>query len=252
MKRKYLLICLLGLFCYMTGEAREHFSRGFEGRNKIFIPGGSFGGGISASYRQYRVGDDTGFTVIRNHVNGISGDYAVGGVSPSLEYFFKDNWSVIGRFNYSSTRVNLDRAALSLSNDLGIDIQDQHFKRQSYELAAGVRCYVPFMGSRIFGWFVEGSLNGGYEQSMFYAVTEENLKQGTYTSSWKAALRLDPGICFFVHENFDFEVSVGLFDVTWRQQKQNENRVKDSTGGGWGAGFSIDILAIKFGAHFYL
>lgn len=252
MKNKYLILCFLGLFCHLAGEAREPFSRGFEGRNKIFIPAGSFGGGISASYRQYKVGEDTGFTIIGDHINGIRGDYSLGGFSPSAEYFFKDNWSVIARFNYSNLGVNLDRAALSLSDDLGIDIQNQHFKRQSYELALGARCYVPFMGSKIFGWFVEGSFNGGYEQSMFYGITEDDLKQGTYNSRWKIALRLDPGICFFVHENFDFEVSVGLMDITWKQLRQNENQVKDTVNHGWDAGFSIDLLAIRFGAHFYL
>ena len=157
----------------------------------------------------------------------------------------------MARFEYSWLGVDLDNASLHLSEDLGLSISGQHYKRQSYALATGVRYYVPFMGSRIFGWFVEGTLNGGYVQSMLYEYAE-GLKQGTYGDNWKLALRVDPGICFFVHENFDFEVSVGLMDITWKLNRQNENQVKNSSGSSLGTGLNIDLLAIRFGAHVYL
>lgn len=248
---KRLLILLLAACLALPGQAQEKFTRGFAGKNKIFIPKGSFGGGISASWRKFNLGDSEGYTVLSKYIGDLQGGYRTIGVSPSFEYFWANNVSVVARFEYSWLGVDLNNASLHLSDDLGLDITGQHYKRQAYSLAAGVRYYVPFMGSRIFGWFVEGTLNGGFTQSMLYE-TEDDMKHGTYNTNWKLALRMDPGICFFVHENFDFEVSVGLLDFTWKIMKQTENQVKTSSGNSLGTGLQIDLLAIRFGAHFYI
>lgn len=242
----FLVACLA-----LPGQAQEKFTRGFEGKNKIFIPKGSVGGGLSASWRKFSLGEDEGYTVLSKYIGDLKGGYSTIGVAPSFEYFFANNLSVVARFEYSWLGVDLNNASLHLSEDLGLDISGQHYKRQSYALAAGMRYYVPFMGSKIFGWFVEGTLNGGFTQSMLYE-TGDDMKHGTYNRNWKLALRIDPGICFFVHENFDFEVSVGLLDLTWKKTLQNENQVKNSSGSTLGTGLQIDLLAIRFGAHFYL
>ena len=65
-------------------------------------------------------------------------------------------------------------------------------------------------------------------------------------------MKIEPGVCFFVHDNFDFEVQVGLIDLNWQQTQQKENQVYSSTSSGWGGSLNIDLLAIRFGAHFYL
>ena len=231
------LILLLAACLALPGQAQEKFTRGFAGKNKIFIPKGSFGGGLSISWRKYTLGEDDGFTVLSKYIGDIKGGYNTFGVTPSFEY----SW--LG--------VDLDNASLHLSEDLGLDITGEHYKRQSYALAAGVRYYLPFMGSKVFGFFVEGAVNGGYVQSMLYEL-EDGLKHGTYNSNWKVALRVDPGICFFVQENVDFEVSVGLLDLTYQFNKQSENQVKTSSGSGLGTGFNINLLALRFGVHFYL
>lgn len=249
--KKILLFFLVACLAFPV-QAQEKFTRGFEGKNKIFIPKGSFGGGLSVSWRKYTLGEDDGFAVLSKYIGDIKGGYNAFGITPSFEYFPANNLSLVARFEYSWLGVNLNNASLHLSDDLGLDITGQHYKRQSYALAAGVRYYIPFMGSKIFGFFVEGTLNGGYVQSMLYEQQEDSLRHGTYNDNWKLALRVDPGICFFVQENVDFEVSVGLLDVTYKFTKQTENQVKTSTGNGWGTGFKINLLAIRFGVHFYL
>lgn len=248
---KKLLILLLAACLAFPGQAQEKFTRGFAGRNKIFIPKGSVGGGLSISWRKYTLGEDDGFTVLSKYIGNIKGGYNTFGVTPSFEYFLADNLSLVARFEYSWLGVDLDNASLHLSEDLGLDITGEHYKRQSYALAAGVRYYLPFMGSKVFGFFVEGAVNGGYVHSMLYEL-EDGLKHGTYNSNWKVALRVDPGICFFVQENVDFEVSVGLLDLTYQFNKQSENQVKTSSGSGLGTGFNINLLALRFGVHFYL
>ena len=248
--KRFVTVLLLGQLC-LTGQAQEVFSRGFAGKNKIFIPKGSIGAGLSVSFSNNGIGDDTGFSILPSHVGEIKGGWFSFAIHPSAEYFVKDNWSVGLSFDFVKNTFSLETARLALSEDLALNIQGWNYQRQSYTGAIMTRYYVPFMGSRIFGWFVEGTLTGGYAQSMLYEDAE-GLKQGTYNDNWKLALRVDPGICFFVHENFDFEVSVGLLDLTWKLTRQTENQVKTSTGNSLGTGLNIDLLAIRFGAHFYL
>jgi len=248
---KKCLMLLLAACLVFPGQAQEKFTRGFAGRNKIFIPKNSFGGGLSVSWRKYSLGEDDGYTVLSKYIGDIKGGYNTFGITPSFEYFPCNNLSVVARFEYSWLGVDLNSASLHLSDELGLDNTGQHFKRQSYVLAAGARYYLPFMGSKVFGFFVEGTLNGGYVQSMLYE-NEENMKHGTYSDNWKLALRVDPGLCFFVQENVDFELSVGLLDLTYKFTRQTENQVKTSTGKELGTGLNINLLAIRFGVHFYL
>lgn len=248
---KRLFILLLAACLALPGQAQEKFTRGFAGKNKIFIPKGSFGGGLSVSWRKYTLGEDDGFTVLSKYIGDIKGGYNTFGVTPSFEYFLANNLSLVARFEYSWLGVDLNNASLHLSEDLGLDITGEHYKRQSYALAAGARYYLPFMGSKVFGFFVEAAVNGGYVQSMLYQ-DDEGMKHGTYSDNWKVALRVDPGICFFVQENVDFELSVGLLDLTYQFNKQSENQVKTSSGSGLGTGLNINLLALRFGVHFYL
>lgn len=248
--KRFVTVLLLGLLC-VTGQAQEAFSRGFAGKNKIFIPKGSVGGGLSVSFSNNGVGDDTGFSILPSYVGEIKGGWLSFAIHPSAEFFLKDNWSVGLSFDYVRNIFSLDTARLSLSEDLALNIQGWNYHRQSYTGAIMTRYYVPFMGSRIFGWFVEGSLNGGFIQSKLYSQEENGLKHGTYQENLRFSIGLHPGVCFFVAENFDFEVQVGLINLSMTRVNQVENQVKTSSAWRFSASEKIDLLAIKFGAHAY-
>ena len=248
--KRLLSIMLLGLLC-LTGQAQEAFERGFAGKNKIFIPSKSIGGGLSVSFSNNGVGDDTGFSILPSYVGEIKGSWKSFAIHPTVEYFLKDNWSIGLNFDYTRNIFSLDNARLALNQDLALDIQGWNYHRQSYTGAVMTRYYVPFMGSRIFGWFVEGSLNGGFIQSKLYSVEEDGLKHGTYQENLRFSFGLNPGVCFFVHENFDFEVQVGLVDLSLTRVQQVENQVKSSNAWRFNASEKIDLLSIKFGAHAY-
>ena len=249
--KRLLLLILPSLLC-IPGQAQEAFNRGFEGKNKVFIPGGSLGIGLSAAYSNNTVGDAAeGYTVLPSHVADIRGGWNSFGLHPYLEYFLGDNWSIGVRFDYTKNLFNLDNAALSLNNDLSLTISGYNYQRQSYMGAVAMRYYVPFLGSRIFGWFVEGGLSGGVVKCKNYTLEEDGAKHGTYQDNVRVALGLNPGICFFVAENFDFEVQVGLIDFSFNKVIQTENQVKESGAWRFNASEKIDLLAIRFGVHVY-
>lgn len=241
---------LLGLLCF-TGQAQEVFERGFAGKNKIFIPKGSMGVGLSVSFSNNGVGDDTGFSILPSYVGEIKGSWTSFAVRPALEYFLADNLSIGLRFDYVRNLFSLDNARLALNEDLALDIQGWNYHRNSYMGAFMTRYYVPFMGSRIFGWFVEGSLSGGFIQSKLFSLGEDGLKHGTYQENLRFSIGINPGVCFFVAENFDFEVQVGLVDLSLTRVQQVENQVKSSSAWRFNASEKIDLLSIKFGAHAY-
>ena len=241
---------LLGLLCF-TGQAQEVFERGFAGKNKIFIPKGSMGVGLSVSFSNNGVGDDTGFSILPSYVGEIKGSWTSFSVRPALEYFLADNLSIGLRFDYVRNLFSLDNARLALNEDLALDIQGWNYHRNSYMGAFMTRYYVPFMGSRIFGWFVEGSLSGGFIQSKLFSLDEDGLKHGTYQENLRFSIGINPGVCFFVAENIDFEVQVGLVDLSLTRVQQVENQVKSSSAWRFNASEKIDLLSIKFGAHAY-
>lgn len=241
---------LLGLLCF-TGQAQEPFERGFAGKNKIFIPKGSVGIGLSVSFSNNGVGDDTGFSILPSYVGELKGGWTSFSIHPAVEYFLNDNWSIGLNFDYVKNIFSLDSARLALSDDLALDIQGWNYHRQSYMGAIMTRYYVPFLGSRIFGWFVEGSLNGGFIQSKLYSLEESGIKHGTYQENLRFSLGLNSGVCFFVAENFDFEVQVGLVNLSMTRVHQVENQVKASSAWRFNASEKIDLLSIKFGAHAY-
>ncbi|MBQ4183372.1 MAG: hypothetical protein II652_00280 [Bacteroidales bacterium] len=250
MKKTVLTVLLLALSC-ITGLSQEIFERGFEGKNKVFVPKGSMGIGLSASYSNNGVGDENGFTLLPSHVGELKGSWTSVGFHPSFEYFLKDNWSIGLRFDYLRDIFALDSARLALNDDLAFNISDWNYQRQSFLGAVATRYYVPFLGSRIFGWFVEGRISGGYIQSKNYSVEEDGALHGTYDDQIRIGIGLNPGICFFVAENFDFEVQVGLIDLSMNRINQTENQVRKSSVWRFNAHEKIDLLAIQFGAHVY-
>ena len=120
MKKVFAL--LLAASLALPGLAQETFNRGFEGKNKIFIPKGSLGGGLSASWRNFSLGEDEGYTLISKLVGDLKGGYRTVSVAPSFEFFLADNLSVVARLDYSRLDVDLDSASLNLSEGLGLGL----------------------------------------------------------------------------------------------------------------------------------
>ena len=249
--KKLIALSLLCLLPTVGMQAQEPFSRGFDHNKKVFIPKGTVGTGFSFSFGGATLGNEFGYDVVPSLLEEVNGNYKSFSLAPMAGYFVADNVSVGARFNYSNLEMNLDKASLSLTDDLGFDVADIGFHRKSYLGSVFSRYYVPFLGSRIFGWFVEGGLVGGYSQNIKYRM-EDGLKHGTYDDVYRIDFQINPGICFFVDENFDFEVQVGLVDIGYKRTQQVENQVVMSEGSKFGFSEKINLLAISFGAHIYI
>ncbi|MBR1872770.1 MAG: hypothetical protein IJ795_06145 [Bacteroidales bacterium] len=249
-----LLLCLgLPLAARAAGvRERTPFDRGIDGPNSLFIPKGTFCGGATITFNSYTAGNgENGFTVLAPLLKDLSGRFNSFGVAPAISYFVSDNTSLGLRFDYDRMNLDLGSLSLSLNDDLGLDINDIGYKRQSYSGAFTVRYYMPIEHSRRFALFVEARLSGTYAQSMNWRM-EDGLKHGTYQDIYKAGLGLVPGICVFVMNNVSFDVQIGIMGVSWQKVNQVEDQVRTSTAGSTGANFNINLLSIGFGVNFYI
>lgn len=248
------ILCLLLPVSLQAKGDREYtpFDRGIDAPNSLFIPKGTFSGGITFSFNSFDVGNaESGFSLLAPVVTGLNGSLNTFGVAPSISWFFADNLSAGLRFDYSKTGVNLGNLDLALNDDLGISLSDWGYLRQSYRGALTLRNYMPIERSRRFALFVEARLSGSYAQSMNWRM-EDGLKHGTYQDIYKAALDLVPGVCVFIMNSVSFEVQIGVMGVNWQKVDQTENQVKHSTMKSNGANFNINLLSIGFGVQFYL
>ena len=249
MKKTITTIILLATVI-MAANAQKTFDRGFDEEKNVFIPKGTVSFGVSFTGSSGEIGKESGFTLMPSLIKDLDASYSTFGMSPSVGYFVKDNLSVGLRFKYAGTKLNIGNAALSLDDDLSFGIEDKGYRRQSYQGTIFTRYYVPFMGSKIFGWFVEGGLNYKYAQGINYTL-EEDLKHGVYNDTYMTSLTIDPGICFFVANQVSFEAQVGLAELGMTSVKQSENQVKTSEASRLKFSGGIDILDLKIGARFF-
>ena len=247
-------LCLLGAITLQAKEDREYtpFDRGIDAPNSLFIPKGTFGGGLTVSFNSFDIGSaESGYTLLSPVLTGINGSFNTFSIAPQVSWFFADNLSAGLRFDYSKTGLNLGNADLSLNEDLGISLADISYQRQSYKGALTLRNYMPIQHSRRFALFVEARLSGAYAQSKNVRL-DEGLRHGTYQDIYKAALDLVPGICVFVMNSVSFEVQVGVMGISWQKIVQTENQVKRSEIKRNGGNFNINLLSIGFGVNFFL
>ncbi len=235
-------------------EKKVPFDRGIGKSNSCFIPKGTVGAGASFSYSKYDLGnlsDDAGYSMLFSLVQNLHGNLSSFTVSPFISYFVADNLAVGARFNYERTGFGLNSVNLSLSDELGMSLNNFHFFKQSYTGSLTLRYYMPFANSKRFAMFTELRGTGGYAQSETYKKEIED-KFGTYQDIYKFELGAVPGVSAFVTNNVALEISVGLLGFDYQKVVQVTNQVEKSQMEKSGANFKINLFSINFGLAFYI
>ena len=261
MKRSIVLSVLVAVLasahlCAYAKEKKtvEPFDRGIGRQNSVFIPQGTVGAGVSFSYNNYSIGNgaaDSGYSMLFNLLGDIHGNMLSFGISPYVSYFIKDNLSVGVRFDYDRSSLGVGNLSLSLSDDLGFDVKDFNYFKQSYTGSLTLRNYLPFANSKRFAMFTEIRATGGYGQGESYKLDEGD-KFGTYQDIYNFELGLVPGLCAFVTNEVALEVAVGLLGFNYQKVAQHTNQVDYSEMERSGANFKLNIFSISFGLSFYI
>lgn len=232
----------------------EPFDRGIGRSKSVFIPKGTVGAGVSFSYNNYSIGNgaaDAGYQMLFNLLGDIHGNMLSFGISPYASYFLADNLSVGVRFDYDRSILGVGNLGISLSDELGFEVSDFNYFKQSYSGAVTLRNYMPFANSKRFAMFTELRATGGYGQAVNYK-RDEGDKFGTYQDIYTFEVGLVPGLCAFVTNEVALEVSVGLLGFNYQKVKQTTNQVEHSEMERSGANFKLNIFSIGFGLSFYI
>ena len=186
-----------------------------------------------------------------NLLGDIHGNLLSFGISPYASYFIADNLSVGVRFDYDRSTMGLGNFGLTLTDELGFEVKDFNYFKQSYTGALTLRNYLPFANSKRFAMFTEIRATGGYGQAVNYK-RDEGDKFGTYQDIYSFELGLVPGLCAFVTNEVALEVSVGLLGFNYQKVVQTTNQVEHSEMEKSGANFKLNIFSIGFGLSFYI
>lgn len=235
-----MLMCFAGALAY----SQEVFKRNLE--QTSFVPKGQWVTGVSVNYAQSNQ-DNYQFLI----VEGIDGDTYSFKVSPTLLYIFKDNLGVGGKFTYSRSRTNLDKARVVI--DSGTDYKADNFYAitQDYSSMAVFRNYISFGSSKRFGMFNEVQLELGFGQTKLHNGTGTDFT-GSFADNYSVKVGVAPGMIMFLNNYSAIEVNVGVLGFSYNHTKQTTDRIYVSNWNTKAANFKINLFSISFGVAFYL
>lgn len=216
------------------------FDRGLF--NYLFIPKGVWQVGMTASYGEF----STSNLEILDLISDIDFKGKLWSIRPYFAYFIKSNISVGLRLGYTQGKANIGSFKMEIDDDMSLDLHDIYYKSNSYSASLTFSQYLGIARKGRFGVFneVELALSGG--NSDFNRPYNGQMRR-THTTSFQAALNFSPGVCVYVLDQVSFNVSLGVFGLNIKHEKQKVND-EDL---GWrttsGANFRFNIFNINFG-----
>lgn len=217
--------------------------RGISNLKNEFVPKGQWVFGGSVSYSTH-TNNNYNFLIVEDiQSNGYQFK-----ISPILGYAYSRNSLVGVRVGYSRGLTELDNAALTITS---LDNSFYYSLKQSYNVEALWRKYIPLGQSKRFALFAEVGLAMGGSQSKLAAGPKESLS-GIYSTSFDLSLGVNPGIAAFLTNNMAIEVNIGVFGFNYSNTRQVGNQVVVGGTSTSQMNFKVNIFSIGLGASFYL
>ena len=226
---------------YNHSQRRQN--RGVSNLKNEFVPKGQWVFGGSVSYSTHTNNNYTFLIVEDIKSNGYQFK-----ISPLVGYAYSRNSLVGVRVGYSRGLTELDNASLSITS---LDNSFYYSLKQSYNVEALWRKYIPLGQSKRFALFAEVALAMGGSQKKLAAGPQQSLS-GTYATSFDLALGVNPGVAAFLTNNMAIEVNIGVFGFNYSNTRQITNQVVSGTTSTSQMNFKVNIFSIGLGASFYL
>lgn len=210
--------------------------------NYLFIPKGIWQVGLTASYGEFSTSD----LQILDLISDIDFNGKLWSIRPYFQYFFKSNLSLGMRLGYTEGKANIGSFKVDIDEDMNFNLHDIMYKSTNYSASITFSQYLGITRKGRFGVFneVELALSGG--NSDFNRPFNGEMRK-THTNTFQAALNFSPGVCVYVLDQVSFNVSLGVFGLNIKHEKQKVNG-EDL---GWrttsGANFRFNIFNINFG-----
>lgn len=216
------------------------FDRGLF--NYLFIPKGQWSFGLTASYSEFDADDVQLLSFLKDFdFNGKQ--YSI---KPSVSYFFDNNQALGVKLAYSRKEGLLGRLSMDFDDDLTFDIRDVNYTSTDYAIGVFYRNYVGLGTMKRFAVFNEVDLSFAAGSSRFVR-SYDNVPRDTRTTSVEASLNFSPGVCVFIMDNVNFNVSFGVFGIKLRNERQTTDGTQHGSRFSSGANFRFNIFNINFG-----
>lgn len=210
--------------------------------NYLYVPKGQWAFGLTASYGEFDADDVQLLSVLRDF------DFKgkIYSIKPSVSYFFKNNQSLGVKFNYTNGEAELSGMTVDFDDDLNFSLKDVSYQARSYAASIFYRNYIGLSNMKRFAVFNEVDLSLGGGSSRFRRYYNDELRD-TRTSIFEASLNFSPGLCVFIMDNVNFNVSFGVFGLHFRNEEQETNDVDEGSRFTSGANFKFNLFNINFG-----
>lgn len=241
---KLTLTVLLSIIGLIPGWAKgEKFDRGIE--MKTFIPKGQWMVGASFSYMEMDV-DNYQWLVLEDfNITGYTFK-----VSPIVSYFIRDNVSIGGRIAYSRSLMDMGNLAISLGDDLNINLSDYYLKSHMVSTSGFVRTYLNLGDSKRFGLFNEARVTYGYGEGNSENGSSDTSK-AVHEVKHILNFGISPGMVAFVNNFAAVEVSLDVLGLDLKWYEQTINQVEQGSLRTSSANFKINLFSINLGMTFY-
>lgn len=165
-------------------------------------------------------------------------------ISPFFCWYFRDNWSIGGRFTFKNTQFDIEQLKISLEDDMSFELNNVSIENKMYQCAVFVRNYIG-LHPRI-GLFNETHLTYGYGKG-YLSSGELELPERTHQTTHELQLGIRPGICGFVTNSVMFEFSFEVGGLRYQKISQITNEEIKGTRTTGAANFKLNILSLNLG-----
>ncbi|MCC8199380.1 MAG: hypothetical protein LIP06_12655 [Tannerellaceae bacterium] len=212
---------------------------------KTFIPKGQWMVGASFSYMEMDV-DNYQWLVLEDfNITGYTFK-----VSPIVSYFIRDNVSIGGRIAYSRSLMDMGNLAISLGDDLNINLSDYYLKSHMVSTSGFVRTYLNLGDSKRFGLFNEARVTYGYGEGNSENGSSDTSK-AVHEVKHILNFGISPGMVAFVNNFAAVEVSLDVLGLDLKWYEQTINQVEQGSLRTSSANFKINLFSINLGMTFY-
>lgn len=208
-----------------------------------FMTKGSWTIGGSASGSTYSI-NNYGLSVIQ--CSGGSG-YGIS-VKPGCMYAIGNDMAIGITGTYSRNLLDLASAGVSVGQ-ISLDVKNLYSLSHKFGAAFIFRKYLPLGHTGRFTLYVDASLQGSGGQSKIYN-REENDIVGTYQTTRGIDLSVNPGLAMYVTPHMMMSLGVGIVGIGYSWTDQVHNQIAEGSRNGFGASYTLNILALSLGVYY--
>jgi len=167
-------------------------------------------------------------------------------ITLSNAYFIGDYSSIGLNFNYdrddfTGTLINQNGDTLS-RNQVGF----------TANFIPNLRTYFPLTKTGRLSFYNQIDLGFGYGNALRRDITDVDLIDKTYSTSFIFTAGLSPGITFFAIENFAFEIQLSnLLGYRYQKVTSSTNEMEESVRETNNVSFQIDLLSLRLGLAYF-